>query len=123
MAGTVRGHDGWPAPLPVVNGMVKVMEWSVMFQAAGPYYFYLGPTTLPSVAGKLAVNYTDGDGAYLTGCMPSSGANDVPVFAAGDTPVRDERPVLRRREGPVPLGRLRSGPRCDGPPPATGRPL
>lgn len=44
------------------------------------------------MAGKLAVNYTDGDGAYLTGCMPSSGAFAAAVFAAGDItiPVESE---------------------------------
>lgn len=97
VAGTYEYIAGWPAPLPVVNGMVKVMDWSVMFQSANPVFFSLAPitSTTPSVAGMLAVNYTEsgGGGATLIGCMPSSaGGFADPVFAAfgTTTPVESE---------------------------------
>lgn len=95
--GTFQYSVGWPVegPLPIVNGMVKVMTWSVMFTAATPVRFTMSPITWApqSVPGMLAVNHTDGTGtATLAGCMPASGAFDVPVFAAFDTtiPVESE---------------------------------
>ncbi len=77
---------GWPAALPIVNGMVKVMEWSIMFQTAGPFNFYLNPSNVPSHPGYMAVNYTDpSETAFLSDCMPSSGAFNSPVFTVGGT--------------------------------------
>lgn len=91
-AGTYEYIAGWPAPLPVVNGMVKVMEWSVMFQNTGPFEFFFGPisSTTPSVPGMLAVNHTTGEGAVLVGCTSSSGTTTDAVFAAGSTVIATE---------------------------------
>lgn len=84
VGGTFDYNAGWPAELPVVGGMVKIMDWSMMFLSAGPYRFYMGPPNTASVAGSMAVNYTDtSENAYLVACLPSSGATDKPVFVMG----------------------------------------
>jgi hypothetical protein len=86
--GTFEYQGGWPAGLPVVNGVVSVMSWSIMFQAAGTYNFYLNPVTIPTHAGFMAVNYTTPPPAetpFLADCMPSSGAFADPVFTVGGT--------------------------------------
>ncbi|MBM4131084.1 hypothetical protein FJ250_08650, partial [bacterium] len=88
-AGTYEYIAGWPAPLPVVGGMVKVMDWSIMITNTNPLYFRLQPiaSTTPSVPGKLAVNHTAVGGANLVGCMPSSPGFSDPVFAINGTTV------------------------------------
>ena len=72
------------APLPVADGMCKLMKWNVMALGAGPFRFFLSPADPASVAGMLAVTAADWNGnAELVGCMPSSGAFDEAVFAIG----------------------------------------
>lgn len=92
VAGTYEYIAGWPAGLPVVGGMVKVMEWSILLQNSDPLLFFLQPisSTTPSVPGMLAVNYTSGEGAELAGCMPSSEGFASAVFAINGTTVATE---------------------------------
>lgn len=94
VAGTYEYIAGWPAGLPVVGGIVKVMEWSILLQNSDPLRFFLQPisSTTPSVPGMLAVNYTSGEGAELAGCMPSSGDFAEEVFAinAPEAPIPTE---------------------------------
>jgi len=85
-AGTYDYSAGWPVGLPVVNGMVSVMTWSIMFNGAGPFHFFLNPANVPSHAGVMAVNYTDpSETAFLVDCEPSSGAYATEVFTVGGT--------------------------------------
>lgn len=84
VGGTYDYNAGWPAALPVVNGMVKVMDWQMMFLSAGPFRFYMGPPDVAAFPGFMAVNYTDGDeNPFLTACLPSSGDVSDPVFVMG----------------------------------------
>lgn len=92
IGGTFDYNAGWPGALPLVNGMVSVMSWSMMISSPGTYNFYLGPPTVASVPGKMAVNYTDAnENPFLVGCDPSSGDTGVPVFVmGGENPVGTE---------------------------------
>ena len=81
---------GFPTPITVTGGYASLMSWNMMFLSAGPWYFRLGLTNIPSVAGLIALNYTDESGATLIGCLPSSGDFDLPVFAVGDDVVAIE---------------------------------
>lgn len=77
---------GWPTPLPVVNGMVMVMEWIVTPLNTTLRGFYLSPpnTQDPTIPGLMAVNYQDANETpFLTGCTASSSAFNVPVFILG----------------------------------------
>lgn len=76
---------GLPTPLPVTSGKVSVLSWTVMPLTTGPYHFFLNPTTIPSVAGLMAINNTTAGNATLVGCTPSSGAFASEVFTLGAT--------------------------------------
>lgn len=82
---------GWPAATPVVGGFCSVMTWNVLFlNPAAQFYFRLGTTTSPAVAGKMAYNVPVGEEAVLVGCMPSSEDFADPVFSTGDCVVATE---------------------------------
>lgn len=78
---------GAAAPVPVVGAQCVLMSWNVLTSNAGPFYFYLNPTSAPGVPGKMAINAKVGANVVLVGCTPSSGAFASPAFALGDVTV------------------------------------
>ena len=72
---------GIATPVPVTGGLCSLLTWNCMTLTGGTYQFFLNPTSVPSVAGKMAINtYVEGN-ATLVGCMPSSDDFANPVFA------------------------------------------
>jgi len=75
-------------PVPVTNGMVLLHTWKMkMWDDSAPYYFYLSPFTIPTIAGKLC--FLDGNNAEIA-ATSSSGDYAVPVFVIGGGTVATE---------------------------------
>ena len=85
---------GMAAPAAVTNGIVVLMTWNVMLQApvdaANVWRVFLGPATAPSVPGGFMALNVPNSPVLLVPQSPSSGANDVAVFAIGEPTVATE---------------------------------
>lgn len=73
---------GFPSPLPPVDGQVTLVTWSLMVLSnPGERDWRVQPTTMPSIPGRIAYNYTIpfvGD-AMLTEMTPISGSFTAPL--------------------------------------------
>jgi hypothetical protein len=92
---------GFATPSAVTNGIVLLMTWNIMLTGAiddtgcpdncvNHMKVYLGPASIPSVPGGFMAINVPNSPELLVPCSPSSGANNVPVFAIGEGTVATE---------------------------------
>ena len=71
---------GFPTPRPAVGGRIEMVSFNLMCIASTANQdFYVQPTMIPSIPGRLAYNVTTGSQANLHAMNPVSGSFAAPV--------------------------------------------
>lgn len=73
---------GLGLPITVTDNAVVLVSWRCRtFDDTVPQNFFLGPASIQSIAGKMAINHPTDPNVPLVACYPASGDYAAPVFS------------------------------------------